>query len=299
MPESKRSYRIQAFAGLAGTTVKALYLYDRLGLLKAGRTEAGYRVYSDRDRERLEQISALKSLGVPLKQIRALLHPAVPTLRETLRRQRAVLERQRRLIERALDAIQNAEQALDAGKAPDAALWKRIREAVNMQNDVAVMKKYYSEEAWEKRKHHYEQWPSLELQALYREAAAAFEVDPLSQTAEELKTRFRTLINSTATGDPEVQAGALEAWKDRAHWPAPLREKIQEFQMERVIEFLARCMAANWKKLRESEAWARLEERQRNPTEPWNQWYVRMRGALEEEPLGQPALDLVARLIEL
>ena len=68
-----KSYRIHEFAHLAGVTVKALHHYDRLGLLTPRRSETGYRVYRECDLERLEQIVALKFLGLPLKQIRAVL----------------------------------------------------------------------------------------------------------------------------------------------------------------------------------------------------------------------------------
>ena len=57
---------------MAGVAVRALHHYDRLGLLRAGRSGAGYRVYREGDLERLEQIVALKFLGLPLQQIREL-----------------------------------------------------------------------------------------------------------------------------------------------------------------------------------------------------------------------------------
>ena len=50
-----RSYRVQEFAELAGTTVRALHHYDRLDLLKPRRTDAGYRLYQSHDLERLER----------------------------------------------------------------------------------------------------------------------------------------------------------------------------------------------------------------------------------------------------
>jgi MerR family transcriptional regulator, thiopeptide resistance regulator len=65
-------YRAHEFAQLAGTTVKALHHYDRLGLLKPRRSPAGYRMCCDQDLTRLEQIIALKFLGLPLKQIKLL-----------------------------------------------------------------------------------------------------------------------------------------------------------------------------------------------------------------------------------
>ena len=69
-------YRAKQFATLAGVTVRALHHYDRMGLLRPkNRSQAGYRLYSNRDFARLEQIVVLKFLGMPLKQIRRLLEP--------------------------------------------------------------------------------------------------------------------------------------------------------------------------------------------------------------------------------
>src|SRR6058998_1123146 len=98
---AKRTYRAQEFAELAGVTVRTLHHYDRLGLLKPGRTQAGYRVYRDRDLERLEQIVALKFLGLPLKQIKTLLDRDALELPDALRMQRKVLEEKKRLLENA------------------------------------------------------------------------------------------------------------------------------------------------------------------------------------------------------
>ncbi len=68
-------YRAHEFAELAGITVRTLHHYDRLGLLKPKRrTAAGYRLYEDRDLERLEQVVALKYLGMSLRQILSLLN---------------------------------------------------------------------------------------------------------------------------------------------------------------------------------------------------------------------------------
>jgi hypothetical protein len=84
-------YRAQQFAKLAGVTVRALHHYDRLGVLKpSGRSDAGYRLYRDRDFARLEQIVVLKFLGLPLRQIGRLLKRESP-LADALQRQQVVL----------------------------------------------------------------------------------------------------------------------------------------------------------------------------------------------------------------
>ena len=91
-------FHVQDFAKLAGVTVRALHHYHRWGLVKPNRTEAGYRLYCLRDLERLEQIVALKFLGIPLKQIRQMFQHGTNEMSESLRMQRRVLEEKRRLL---------------------------------------------------------------------------------------------------------------------------------------------------------------------------------------------------------
>ena len=68
-----RGYKAREFAELSGVTVRALHHYDRLGLLRPKRTHNGYRTYGEQDLVRLEQIVALKFVGLPLRRIKALL----------------------------------------------------------------------------------------------------------------------------------------------------------------------------------------------------------------------------------
>lgn len=56
-----------------GLTVRALRVYERHGLLRPGRTLAGWRVYGPEEMARLHQVLALKRLGLKLGQIADLL----------------------------------------------------------------------------------------------------------------------------------------------------------------------------------------------------------------------------------
>src|SRR6185436_2093350 len=94
----ERRYRVRDFARITGVTIKALQHYDRLGLLRPSRTPAGHRIYGERDVERVQQIVALKSIGVPLKRIKALLDKRSMSLADALTTQRAELEAQQREI---------------------------------------------------------------------------------------------------------------------------------------------------------------------------------------------------------
>jgi DNA-binding transcriptional MerR regulator len=140
--EGSAVYQPYQFAELAGVTVRALHYYDRLGLLKPRRTNSGYRLYRAEDLERLEQIVALKFVGLPLKQIKFLLDRDKSGLLELLRKQRRVLEEKRRLLDFAINAIQNAAQSLQPGERADSALLKKIIEVLQMQNDSDWMMKY-------------------------------------------------------------------------------------------------------------------------------------------------------------
>jgi DNA-binding transcriptional MerR regulator len=184
-----RSYRVNEFAELAGVTVKALHHYDRLGLLTPLRTEAGYRVYRERDLERLEQIVALKFLGLSLRQIKTVLERTALALPEALRAQRKAIEEKQVLLARAARAIQAAEESMAAGKPADPATLRKLIEVIDMQNSIELMKKYYNDEAWEKRRRYYERGPSPEWLQLYRDANALLGSDPASEAAQALADR--------------------------------------------------------------------------------------------------------------
>ncbi len=90
------SYRIGEFAKLAGVTVRALHHYDRIGLLKPQRGSSGFRLYRMEDLERLEQIAALKFLGIPLQEIKLLLKHGPLTLVDSLHVQRDGFSRKKK-----------------------------------------------------------------------------------------------------------------------------------------------------------------------------------------------------------
>ncbi|MHB0856509.1 MAG: MerR family transcriptional regulator [Anaerolineae bacterium] len=68
--QKQDNYSVQAFARLAGVTVRTLHHHDRLGLLRPARQpDNGYRRYRRQDLLRLQQILTLKYLGYSLQEI--------------------------------------------------------------------------------------------------------------------------------------------------------------------------------------------------------------------------------------
>src|SRR5436190_10694361 len=142
-------YQAREFADLAGVTVRTLHHYDRLGLLRpSGRTAAGYRLYGERDLERLQQIVTLKFVGLPLERIRELLDRGPHDLGTRLRRQREALEEKRRQVDLAVRAIREAERVVASGDDGWGA-FARIIEVIEMQKNMEWIKKYYTEEELE------------------------------------------------------------------------------------------------------------------------------------------------------
>ena len=243
----------QQFAELAGVTVRTLHHYDRLGLLRARRTEAGYRVYRESDLERLEQIVALKFVGLPLKRIKTLLDRDNLELAEALPRQRLVLEEKRKLIDRAIHAIQDAERTLAKGQRPDAAILRKIIEVIEMQDNPNWSEKYYSEEAVAKLKQR--EWtPEMQEEVskkwddLFRDVEAALGEDPAGAKAQALAARWGALIHEFTQGDPEVSKGLNNVWKNPSGLPKEAQANMKPYMNPKVHEFIQKAFAAGKKR---------------------------------------------------
>ncbi len=226
---TKELLQAHEFAARAGVTVRTLHHYDRLGLLRpTRRTAAGYRLYGAADFARLQQIVTLKFIGLPLKQIKELLHGREFDLGTTLRLQRWLLAEQRRRLDLALEAIDRAEQLTAAQGMPDWAAFKQIVEVITM-NDMDWTQKYYTDEARQKIEERKTTIPREVIEQAQRdwatlikevEVAVAAGVDPAGAQGQALAARWLELIKGFTGGDPSIQAGLNKMYADKANWPA-------------------------------------------------------------------------------
>ena len=106
---------VKELAQAAGVSVRTLHYYDQSGLLRpSGASRAGYRLYDDNARERLQQILFFRALGFPLEQIRRLLQAAPADRARLLTDQRQRLIARREQLERQLarlDAVAETDGA--------------------------------------------------------------------------------------------------------------------------------------------------------------------------------------------
>jgi DNA-binding transcriptional MerR regulator len=241
--------RVQEFANQTGVSVRALHHYDRLGLLRPVRNGAGYRFYGVRELERLEQIVALKLIGIPLKQIKVLLDRKSSGMREELLMQRTVLEEKRHLLDRAIQAIEQAERSIAEDGTPDAAILKKIIEVIAMQNNTNWSEKYYdpaAKAAIQQRAATFTPEDQARVQAewtqLFREVEAVLDDDPAGETAQALGKRWKALVGQFTGGNPAVAKGLNRMYADRPNWPAEAKGQMAAFSNLEVWAFMGRVL---------------------------------------------------------
>ena len=227
------TFRIQEFAKLAGVTVRALHHYDRLKLLSpAHRSERGYRLYCHEDIGRLERILALRYVGLPLREIAALLNTPVDRGAEpllvTLARQRAALGERRDGLDRVLRAIEHAQLRAQDPAEPEWLLYQSILKEIQMQENTDWREKYYSPEAFKAlRLQRAAMTPEQKIDAGARwralladvQSALDREVQPDSAEGRALVARWIRLGDEFTLGNPEIAEGYRRMQDDESHWP--------------------------------------------------------------------------------
>jgi MerR family transcriptional regulator, thiopeptide resistance regulator len=109
-----RNYQVRDAARLSGVSVRTLHHYDAIGLLvPSNRTDAGYRLYTDDDLLRLQQILIGRALGLSLEEIRKSLDDPRFDRRAALIEQKTRLRARARETESMMRAIDAALAAID------------------------------------------------------------------------------------------------------------------------------------------------------------------------------------------
>jgi MerR family transcriptional regulator, thiopeptide resistance regulator len=313
-------YKAREFAVLAGVTVRALHHYDRIGLLKPQRSSSGYRLYSLADLERLEQIIALKFLGIPLREIKTLLASSPLTLGESLDLQRRALTEKRDLINRAIRAISAAEELVRSGHVTDASVLRRIIEVIEMKPEENFMRKYYTEEAWalrsqimeeippETREGHREVWRQL-----FVKIESALDLDPADEAVQLLAKEWVLLAEMVSRGDSGLKAGSIKAWQDHRSWPPDAQDALlaryglnagsdrdaSMQRVERVTRFIGQAIGRKY-----YMHYMALGERVHSSliegsSERWVELFRDTEASLAEDPCSEKAQALAVRWAEL
>jgi MerR family transcriptional regulator, thiopeptide resistance regulator len=112
-----RFWRISEVVKRAHVTPRTLHHYDTIGLLvPSRRTEAGYRLYSEADLERLHQIMLFRELGFSLEAIAKVVdEPGLDRL-AALRAQRELLVEERARTDAIIGAVDRLLETMEKGE---------------------------------------------------------------------------------------------------------------------------------------------------------------------------------------
>ncbi|AOR23385.1 MerR family transcriptional regulator [Clostridium taeniosporum] len=111
------SYKVKDIANMVGVSVRTLHYYDQIGLLKPDTiTITGYRLYTEKDLEKLQQILFFKELDFSLKQIKNIIeNPGFDRMHALNNHKKLLLQKKERL-EKIIDTVEKTINSIDGGK---------------------------------------------------------------------------------------------------------------------------------------------------------------------------------------
>ncbi len=252
---------------MASVSVRTLRFYDKVGLLSPTcYTEAGYRLYTDGDFLRLQQILVLKFLGFSLDEIKRCLRVGPTVLREALALQKVMMQERREQLDAVIAAIDEMQSLLQTDQQEWEAIVKVIR-VIQMSQTSDWRKKYFSDtqlsqmEELSKQSYSEEQRAKLaewgkdwseEDQRIATQQWDAFiaglkglvaaSADPASLAAQALAAQWAALIGGFTHGDPGIQEGLKNLYSNLGNMPTSERpfpmpyNKEEEAFLRKMIE---------------------------------------------------------------
>ena len=119
------TWTVGQVADVFGVTVRTLHHYDEIGLLTPSeRSRAGYRLYTDEDLTRLQQIVVYRRLEMPLEEIATLLDSDEDAVAHLRRQREAVMTR----LDELTDIVVAIDRALEREMSNEPATTEELKE---------------------------------------------------------------------------------------------------------------------------------------------------------------------------
>lgn len=113
-------YKIKEVADMVGISVRMLHHYDKIGLLKPeSASPAGYRLYIEKDLERLQQVLFFKELEFSLQEIKDIIYSPNFDRRYALEAQESLLIRKKERLEEIIKIVRKTIKSIDGGLEMD------------------------------------------------------------------------------------------------------------------------------------------------------------------------------------
>ncbi|WP_061321216.1 MerR family transcriptional regulator [Clostridium botulinum] len=219
-------YKIKEVADMAGISVRMLHHYDKIGLLDPESvSDAGYRLYSDENLDRLQQILFFKELNFPLQEIKAILGSPNFNKKEALETHRQLLLEKKIRLEKIIQSVDKTISSIEGGIKMNK---KEVLGAFDM-TEIEEHQKKYSEEVKNKygntsaykesnektSKYTKEDWNNImkDWDIIYKKLANLMDKNPDDKEVQEYIHQFREHISKNFYDcTPEIFRGLGEIY---------------------------------------------------------------------------------------
>lgn len=140
-------YKVKEVADLVGVSVRTLHYYDQIGLLEPESVSpAGYRLYDDKDLERLQQVLFFKELGFSLQETGEILGSPGFDKKQALIKHKELLVKKMNRLEKIITSVEETIESINGGvKMNNSEMFK----AFDM-SEIESNKEKYAEEVRQK-----------------------------------------------------------------------------------------------------------------------------------------------------
>jgi MerR family transcriptional regulator, multidrug-efflux activator len=195
-------YKVKEVADMAGVSVRTLHYYDRIGLLvPESVTPAGYRLYTTKNLEKLQQILFFKEIGFTLQEIKAILDNPNFDRKKALKEHKELLLKKRDRIEEMIRTVDNTIQSIEGEMEMEN---KDMFKGFDMKAIEEHQKKYadeikerYGVDAMEElAKNSEDEWTKIMKRAdeIYKELAANMDKSPDDPVVQKAVGEWRQHI---------------------------------------------------------------------------------------------------------
>ncbi len=209
--------QIGDIAQKTGLSIRTLHYYDEIGLLSPShRTDVGYRLYSNQDIIRLQQIVSLRQLGFSLKEINECLKDPNLSLQQTIDLHRAKVKEQMSLSRTLLKRLNVISTELQTTQSIAVENLIQVMETVSMSKQQyltpeqqEILRSRFSEREAE--------WQQILTQARI-EMSKGTNFD--SNSVYKLAMRWERSMESLVSGDEQIYESLMRMYQ---------REELETF----------------------------------------------------------------------
>ncbi|MFL1696133.1 MerR family transcriptional regulator [Weissella kandleri] len=234
------NYTISELAQLSGVSTRTLRYYDQIGLLKPAQLSlAGYRMYTEKEVDQLQQILFYKELDFPLDKIKRLVVESNLDEIQALEAQAKLLADQREHLDAVIQTIRQTIITKQRGiKMADTAKFKAFKQQLIDENEeqygTEVRRDYGDAMVDESNRQllkmseaKYREFKELEEEILNLLAAAVATKDPSSDLAVQLVELHRRWLGFTWKNIPDqAYAGLADMYADSPDFTAYYDQKV-------------------------------------------------------------------------